>query len=232
MIVGGALSANYVRTNMVYDGNATMWGGSGGVFFARVPDAGLQWFVGVDGTSLTGDVTRGYLNGSGQASSHGNTDAVGYGATARVGWTFDNVIAHTQITPFASYTYTTLHVNGYTETGGPFPAQMDSFDASEQTSRLGADARYTFAPGEWLWGSLAWAHRLDGGNGPDITGNLLGLFSLSVPGESVAQDWAEETVGVRFPAWANGALTASVTASTPADYATTYAARLGVTQTF
>jgi hypothetical protein len=33
-------------------------------------------------------------------------------------------------------------------------------------------------------------------------------------------------------AWTNGALTGSVTASAPADYATIYVARLGVTQAF
>jgi probable HAF family extracellular repeat protein len=117
MIVGGGINGDYVRTNnMVFGGNATMAGGSGGVFLARIPDAGLQWFVGVDGTALTGDVTRGYLNGSSPVSSHGNTDAVGYGATARIGWTFEDVIVRTQITPFAAYTYTNQHVNGYTET--------------------------------------------------------------------------------------------------------------------
>jgi hypothetical protein len=92
--------------------------------------------------------------------------------------------------------------------------------------------RYTFAPEQWLWGSAAWGPRLDGGTSPDISGTLIGLFGVSAPGETVAQDWLETTVGVRLPAWTNGAITASVTASTPADYATTYAARLGVTQTF
>jgi hypothetical protein len=36
----------------------------------------------------------------------------------------------------------------------------------------------------------------------------------------------------RRPTWQNGALTASLTASVLTDYATTYVARLGVTQSF
>jgi uncharacterized protein YhjY with autotransporter beta-barrel domain len=232
MIVGAALSANYVKTDMVYDGSAKMTGGSGGVFLARVPNAGLQWLAGVNGLTLKGDIDRGYLNGSGLAFSSGSTTANGYGLTGRVGWTFDRLLPKTQVTPFVSYTYSTIHFNGYTETTGVFPAQFDGFTDNAQTSRLGADGRYTFARDTWLWGTLAWAHRLDGGKAADITGTLIGLFSLTTPGASVAQDWAEATVGIRLPAWKNGALTASLTASIPAAYATTYAARLGVTQAF
>jgi hypothetical protein len=109
---------------------------------------------------------------------------------------------------------------------------VDGFNDAEQTSRLGADARYTFAPGTWLWGSAAWAHRLDGGTAPEISGALIGLFDLNAPGSSVAQDWLETTVGVRLPAWNNGAIVASVTASIPEEEATTYIARLGITQAF
>ncbi|HEY6833266.1 MAG TPA: autotransporter outer membrane beta-barrel domain-containing protein, partial [Pseudolabrys sp.] len=232
MIVGAAVSANYVQTDMVYDGSAKMTGGSAGAFLARVPDAGLQWLVGVNGLTLKGDIDRGYLNGSGLASSSGNTTANGYGLIGRVGWTFDRLLAKTQVTPFVSYTYSTIHFNGYTETSGVFPAQFDGFTDNAQTSRLGADARYTFARDTWLWGTLAWAHRLDGGQGADISGTLIGLFGMNVPGASVAQDWAEATAGVRLPAWKNGAITASLTASIPADYATTYVARLGITQAF
>ncbi|HEY5378310.1 MAG TPA: autotransporter domain-containing protein [Pseudolabrys sp.] len=232
MVAGAALSANYVKTDMVYDGSSKMTGGSAGLFLARMPDAGLQWLVGATGLTLKGDVTRGYLNGNSPASSTGNTTANGYGATARIGWTFGNVWRFTQVTPFASYTYSSIHFNGYTESGGPFPAQMDGFTSNAQTSRLGADARYTLAPGKWLWGTLAWAHRLDGGKGADISGTIIGLFGMSAPGASVATDWAEVTAGIRLPAWKNGAVTASLTASVPSNVPTTYAARLGVSQTF
>jgi probable HAF family extracellular repeat protein len=233
MIVGAAVSADFATTSMVYDGKATMQGGSGGIFAARVPDAGLQWFLGVDGAALSGSATRGYLNGSGPASSFGDTNINGYGATARVGWTFNNLFARTQITPFVSYAYTLAHVNGYTESSGPFPAAMDAFDSIQQVSRVGADARYTFMPGAWLWGTAAWAHVINAGNAPTISGQLIGLFSVSVPGFTGAPDWAELTAGVRLPAWHNGAVTASVTASVPTDNEpVTYVARLGLSQAF
>jgi probable HAF family extracellular repeat protein len=233
MIVGAAVSADYATTSMVFNGNATMQGGSGGAFVARVPDKGLQWFLSVDGTSLSGSVTRGYLNGSGPASSRGNTGVTGYGATARVGWTFQSPVGDTRLTPFASYTYTDARVGGYTESGGPFPAIMDGFTSRQSTSRVGADARYTFAPGEWVWGSAVWAHTLNGNGAPTISGQLIGLFGVSAPGITGAVDWAEITAGSRLPVWNNGAVTASVTASVPTDdEPVTYVARLGVSQAF
>jgi hypothetical protein len=149
MIVGAAVSADFATTSMVFNGKATMQGGSGGIFAARVPDSGLQWFLGVDGAALSGSATRGYLNGSGPASSFGDTNINGYGATARIGWTFNNIFAKTQITPFASYTYTLAHVNGYIESSGPFPAVMDAFDSFSKShaSALTRDTRSCPADG-------------------------------------------------------------------------------------
>jgi probable HAF family extracellular repeat protein len=231
IVVGATLGASYVKTDMVFDGRARMSGGGASAFVARMPNAGLQWLVGIAGIALTGDVTRGYLNGSGLASSSGSTNADGYGATARIGWVFDPTPV-AQLTPFASYTVSTIHFDGYTEINGVFPAQFDGFNATAQTARLGADARYSFAPGKWVWGTLASAHRLDGGKSPDITGTLIGLFSMTAPGISSATDWAELTAGIRLPVWSNGAITASVTTSLVPHQATTYVSRLGVTQAF
>ena len=232
MVAGAVVSANYINTNMVYDGSAKMWGGSLGAFIARVPDAGLQWLLGINGTTLSGDINRGYLNGSGQAYSQGSTTANGYGATARIGWSFNNVLPAMQVTPFASYTVSTIHFNGYTETTGVFPAQFNGFNDTAQTVRIGADARYTFAPGKWVWGTLASAHRLNNSETEDITGTLIGLFGVTAPAGPVANDWVEATAGIRWPAWKDGALTASLTASIPANYPTTYQARVGVMQMF
>jgi hypothetical protein len=67
---------------------------------------------------------------------------------------------------------------------------------------------------------------LDGGKTPDITGTVIGLFSMTAPGIASAKDWAELTAGVRLPVWNNGAVTALVTPHQP----TTYVSRVGITQ--
>jgi probable HAF family extracellular repeat protein len=232
MLVGATVSANYIKTNMVFDGSAKFGAGTAGAFAARIPQSGLQWLVGIGGIASGGDINRGYLNGSGAASSDGRTTANGYGGTARIGWTFDKVLAKTKTTPFASYSVTTLRTNGYTETAGPFPAQFNGFSDTAQVSRAGADLRYTLAPGEWIWGTLDWAHRFRGGSSPTIAGSLIGVFALATPGAPVLQDWAEITAGFRMPIRKTAALTASLSASIPEHYKTTYQGLFGVTEQF
>jgi hypothetical protein len=51
LVAGFSASANYVTTDMIYNGNAKMSGGAVGAFIARAPDTGLQWLVG--GSLLT-----------------------------------------------------------------------------------------------------------------------------------------------------------------------------------
>lgn len=231
IVVGGNLNASTITTDLVFNGNSKLTGGGGGAFVARTPDSGLQWFAGANALAMSGDITRGYLNGVANATSKGSTSALGYGATARVGWTFVPASA-VRVTPFASYTITRTHFDAYAEIDGPMPAAFTAYDSTVQTSRVGADARYTFTPGGWIWGTIAWAHRLDSGRTPDIAGALLGTMDFTVSGFSVAKDWAEVGGGVRLPAWTNGAVTASVTASLTPNQTTTYVSRLGVSQAF
>jgi hypothetical protein len=141
VVIGATVGANAIRTDMVFNGSAKMSGGAVGTFIARVPDAGLQWLAAIGGTTMTGDVTRGYLNGNDPAYSKGTTGGRGGGAMARIGWAFNDLLPRTQLTPFASYTVATTSFDGYLETGGPFPASFAAFTSTAQTARLGTDAR-------------------------------------------------------------------------------------------
>ena len=218
IVAGVLVSANAVRTDMVYDGKARMAGASAGAFVARAPDAGLQWLFSIAGISLEGDVTRGYLNGNTPAFSQGSTGGNGYGATARVGWTFEPMLRGTQMTPFASYTWMRMNFGGYTETGGPFPALFRGFSDAAQIARVGVDTRYTFTSGTWVWGTLAAARRLSGSTPSSINGTIIGLFDQTSPVMPVAKEWAEATAGLRWQTWRDGAINASVTVVIPANY--------------
>ncbi|WP_439544103.1 autotransporter domain-containing protein [Hyphomicrobium sp.] len=231
MIAGFSVSAARVETEMVYDGSADMRGGGLSAFLARVPDTGLQWLVGVNGLLLDGDIERGYTNGVGRVYSKGETSSDGFGAIARVGWT--EQFGALQLTPFASYTFSQTTLDAYTETDGVFTSSFEGMKSTAETARFGADARYTFKPDTWIWGTLAWGHRLDGGKGADVTATLVNWVPMSVPGVAATEDWLEVGGGVRLPAWDKGAITGSVTASIPEDEGdTTYLARVGLSQDF
>ena len=231
LVAGLAFSANYVKTDMVYDGNAKMSGGAIGAFLAQMPDAGFQWLVGASAMTLSGEITRGYLNGVSPTSSRGSTRGDGHGFVARAGWSFD-AFPQTKVTPFASYTQSLMRFGGYTEYSGVFPAEFAGQKNTAQTGRLGADTRYTFAPNSWIWGTLAFAHRLDGGKAPDITGALIDAISMSVPGIAATKNTFEVGGGVRLPAFKTAAVTASLTASVPSEGVTSYLARVGLSQAF
>ena len=106
-----------------------------------------------------------------------------------------------------------MNIDGWAETNGPSPATIDGISQTAQITRLGAEGRYILAPGEWLWGSLAWAHELEDVGAP-VSGELTGLFGLSAPGAPLGQDWMEATVGARHDVGAGGALTAAFTLNT------------------
>lgn len=231
-LVGGVvIGADYIRTDMYADGKSTMTGGSAGAFIARVPESGLQWLVGVSGLHISGDVDRGYHNGNTLVTSRGNTTGNGYGAEARLGWTFDQLAANMKLTPFASYTFSSIRYDGYTESGGPFPARFDAFTDEMQTTRLGLDTRYTLGDGQWIWGTLAWGHRLNG-DGPEISGQLIDLFGMSVPGVTTDSDWLEATAGLRHPVSESAAFTASASITVPEHQQESYLFRAGLSQAF
>ena len=231
LVAGVALSANYVKTNMVFDGSAKMSGGAIGAFLAHMPETGPQWLAGASAVTLSGDITRGYLNGVSPTSSKGSTRGDGHGFIARAGWSFA-ALPQTTVTPFASYTQSLMRFDEYTEYSGVFPAQFAGQKNTAQTGRLGADARYTFAPNSWIWGTLAWAHRLDGGKAPDITGALVDAVSMTVPGIATTKNTFEVGGGVRLAAFKTAAVTASLTASVPSEGVTSYLARVGLSQAF
>jgi hypothetical protein len=231
IVVGATMGATYIRGNLVNNGNSTLQGGSATSFAARLPESGLQWIVGLTGARFNGSVDRGYLNGESPVTSSGAVRASGYGATGRLGWVLQ-ATDKTKVTPFASYTFSQTTLDKYAETNGPFPVQFNNVIDPSQALRLGGDARYTFTPGSWFWGTLDWAHRTNGTSTTDVTGTLIGLFPITTPGITVAQDWAEVTAGVRVGYGANSALSASLTASTPGNQATTYQGRLTLSQRF
>ncbi len=231
LVIGGTLGESLVETPMLYDGSSRVWGTSLGAFIASNPDQGFQWLVGANASYLDGSIDRQYINGVSISESSGDVKGNGIGAVARVGYSF-NAAERVRLTPFASFTLSRAHIDGYTENNGPVPAQFDDIDDTARTLRLGSDARYSFSADTWTWGTLAWAHRVDDAQTTDITGMLVSALPMTTPGVEVAENWAEATAGVRLPLSERASFTASVTAVIPDGYSTTFQARLGVAYAF
>lgn len=173
-------------------------------------DSGL-WAVltgaGARGTAETG---RNYLaNGSLVVSSSGSTDVSGYGVRGRLQW--DNAFAHTS--PFAELSWSRACVDGYAESGGPFPATFDRQCGSETLARYGGDASVPVTDRVRVTATLQGVHRIGGSPGEtsgQVTG--LGTFNLAVPSDD--DFWARGGVGFETDLGSASMLSVTVNATT------------------
>ena len=199
-----------VEHSDLYDGGKADLGFStGAAFLAHAPDAGLQFTAAASAMWITADIDRGYMNGGGTTTSSGSTTGAGYGGLARIGWAFRPAPAFAFI-PFAEYDFIRESLAAYTETSGPFPAMIGEMANTEQTTRLGTEARYAGPGGSSLWSSLAWAHRF-GDAAPAISASLIDLFDVASPADASGADWLEAAAGIKLPLTARAAIDSSVT---------------------
>ncbi|MES9994497.1 autotransporter domain-containing protein, partial [Desulfovibrio aminophilus] len=192
---GGGLFADSRDLDTDYHGNQDIQAVGPGVFVAYRPeDTGLEFRVSSLWQSVDLDLKRGYLNGAGYAASSGSTNAEVFGISGRAQWT-KPVTGSLDLTPFAEYTWQTCHIDGYSESDGPFPASYDSRTEESNSIRTGlrADLALFEDLGLWTWG--AWNHRFeDSSSGLGGTATGLGAFSYS--GATLDQDWADLGVGL------------------------------------
>ncbi|WP_323013331.1 autotransporter domain-containing protein [Devosia sp.] len=152
-----------------------------------------------DGTplllSLTGmlggwqaNIDRAYSNGAATAMSRGQANAIGGVVRLRADWLEAAVIGKTSLHPFASLAIGGLHVDGYSESGGPFPAVFDAQNLTHADIRMGVIAVTELSTQTRLSTTLEVAHRT--GTGAAAKGHVPGLFDFSLGGGSQAQTWA------------------------------------------
>ena len=78
-------------------------------------------------------IVRRYANGMGTATSRGSTDGSGWGVAGWLGYAIQ-AAKNNIVTPFAQLDYVATHYDGWTETGGPFPAMFQPVDGPPHRS--------------------------------------------------------------------------------------------------
>ena len=143
------------------------------------------------------DLRRGYLNGAANDSSFGTTATQTAGVRARVDWQNAFSVDSTSVSPFASYTFVNSQMDGYTETGGSFPARFDASRENSNTVRIGADARTPLNEHLALVTRLEYGHRFEKA-GAGSSGQILGLTAFSMDGAATQQDFARGGIGIDY----------------------------------
>ncbi|WP_319583380.1 autotransporter domain-containing protein [uncultured Pseudodesulfovibrio sp.] len=195
--VGGGLFGDSRDLDTSYNGNQDIQALGPGAFVAYTPEGtGLEFRVSGLWQTVDLDLKRGYANGAGSATSKGSTNADVFGLSGRVQWTRD-VTDQLALTPFAEYTWQTTHIDGYSESGGPFPASFDSRNETSNSLRAGlrADAALLDKVATWAW--IAWDHRFED-KSSGLGGTSLGLGSFTYAGSRVDQDWADTGLGASW----------------------------------
>ena len=137
------------------------------------------------------------MNGASVNISSGKTDITEVAARLRLDWMHAFALADMQLSPRVAYTWTGTHVDDYAEAGGGFPVYFDDQDHNTEELRAGIDADWAWTDNVLLRGMFEVVHRFDD-EGNDLQGQVIGLYSVTMPGESVNQNWVRAGVELDY----------------------------------
>jgi probable HAF family extracellular repeat protein len=135
------------------------------------------------------EIKRGYDNGGVLTHSTGNTDEIFLAFKQRLQYQFETFL------PYIQYNHIQVRRDGYTESGGGFPAVYDSIRESVSDWRIGVDANFELNDLNTLVTTLETIHRAQE-KGSGVSGQIIGLGSFSIDGREYDQDWMRATVGI------------------------------------
>lgn len=192
--IGAGAIASTNREDTRFDGHNQSTALGGNIIAAYEPPSGLRLYTTATVASLDLTTRRHYMNGGGIDSSKGDTDGMGYGVAVRGGYEFD-VAKDTYLMPYADAQASHTTINGYTETGGGFPAAVGDQSDNLVTSRLGAELSHDVTPRMTVRGRGAWGHRYTDAGSTIATS--VGLTQI-IPGTDGDRDWAEAGATINY----------------------------------
>jgi probable HAF family extracellular repeat protein len=188
LAIGAGVIGSHSRADRIYGGQSTLTSKGGALVAAYKPESGLRIYSTAFVADLGIDSKRNYLNGAGTDTSYADIDGIGYGAALRTGYEF--ALTHdTNMMPYVEFQASRTKLDGYTETGGGFPASFGKTTSDQVTSYLGTQVSYDVTPTLTIGGRAAWAHRLkqsDDGLSASTTG-----FSGTLGGETGDRNWVD-----------------------------------------
>lgn len=190
-----SMGETWARQNLVVGGHAKT-DGTYVLAEALIPVSGNLWAV-FNGYSQWGeaDLRRGYLNAGLPDASTGRPSIRTWGVRARFEWDKAVSFADAEIAPYADLAYSKATLDGYTETGGGFPARFDERKDKATDLRLGFNAVRPVSPDVQLVSTLEAVHRFEP-SGARTTGNLIGLFSFDLAAPAYQRNWLRAGVGI------------------------------------
>jgi probable HAF family extracellular repeat protein len=194
--VNAALGRTWANQNLDLNGNLD---DKGSYLFAEamMPLRGSLWGV-LSGYYLRGDtdLRRGYLNAGTLDYSYGHPDTYTWAVRGRLEWDSIASIVGVSLNPYGDLSYTHTRMEGYTETGGGFPAGYDAKTDYATELRIGVNGTKPLTERTKLVGTLEGVHRFEK-TSSNVSGEVLGVggFTFDFPGQSYDQDWLRVGLG-------------------------------------
>ncbi|WP_419769052.1 MAG: autotransporter domain-containing protein [Candidatus Marinarcus sp.] len=134
-------------------------------------------------------IKRGYDNAGNLDSSIGNTNQNIMALKAKLQYQGEKFY------PYIQYNMTKVITDGYSESGGGFPAIYNQNSERVQDWRVGVDSNFKLNTTNTIITTLEATHRINS-RGSGVSGQLVGLSSFEIAGREYDQDWLRGTVGI------------------------------------
>ncbi len=155
-------------------------------------------------------IERGYLNAGAPDRSRGDTEVTVSALRARVDWPAAWQIAATSVSTQAAFTATRTRIDGYTESGGGFPARFERQRHTARELRVGLSAERRVSEATRVRGRFKGVHRFDSA-WSGAAGQVVGLFAFSLPGAEVNSNGLRAGLDVDHRFGPHSVLSASLT---------------------
>lgn len=136
-------------------------------------------------------IRRNYLvNGGATDTSLGTTDASGFALRGRLQW--DKALPY--VSPYGELSWMKSCMNGFTETGGAFPASFAKLCDTATEARIGFDATVPVNERFRLTATMEGVHRFED-TANSVQGTVIGLNTFDFAGADHQQDWLRGGLG-------------------------------------
>lgn len=141
------------------------------------------------------DGSREYFNAGGTDFSSIDTDGAGTGLRARLEWPTVWNNSNSNLGVFAEASYFKTKIDGYTETGGGFPATVSDIKDDVTRVNIGTSIQRVVNETTNLTGRLELVHQFQDKT-PSVSGSIAGLSNFTLGGTETDQTWARIGIGM------------------------------------
>ena len=226
--IGVGINGSAARTNGLFDSHSDITSRGASLLTAYEPDNGLRLYTSLFGAKLDIDTHREYDAGAIDASD-GETDGLAFGGAIRLGYETP-ISAATSLQPFLEAHVTHVKVDGYTETGGSFPATFSEQSETTKLGKIGIEGKYKFSPTLHLTSQIAYVR--SSSNDSSSVQTSVGGLTFTTDGDEGDKGWGEMTLGAQWSASESTQFSAELNARSGDTQAPQVNATVGLTYNF